>query len=78
MLIDIKVVNKLNTSNNTHLAETLNWGGHFLLTDLLILLLLSGCFETLPWEGAPVEIHQHISQTLHVITPAGKSSSGNF
>jgi hypothetical protein len=54
----------------THLAQDLHWGGHLLLTDLLVLLLLGGGLQSLPGEGAPVEVHEDVAQGLHVVSPA--------
>jgi len=54
----------------THLAQDLHWGGHLLLTDLLVLLLLGGGLQSLPGEGASVEVHEDVAQGLHVVSPA--------
>ena len=53
-----------------YLAEHLDRGRHLLLADLLVLLLLGGGLEPLPGQGAPVEVHQHVAQALHVVPPA--------
>jgi len=50
------------------LAQHLHRRGHLLLTDLLVLLLLGGGLQSLPWEAASVEVHENIAQTLHVIS----------
>lgn len=49
-------------------AEDLGWGGHLLLHDAVILLLLGGSLESLPWEGATAEVKHDISEGLHVVT----------
>lgn len=49
-------------------AENLGRGGHLLLHDAVVLLLLGGSLESLPWEGAAAEVEHDISERLHVIT----------
>jgi len=49
-------------------AEDLCWGGHLLLHDAVVLLLLGGSLKTLPWKGATAEVKHNVSQRLHVIT----------
>ncbi len=44
--------------------------GHLLLADLLVLLLLGGCLQTLPRQAAPQEVHEHVAQRLDVVAPA--------
>ena len=39
-------------------------------THLFVLLLLGGSLESLPGEGAAVEVHEHVAQGLHVVPPA--------
>ena len=51
------------------LAEHLNGGGHFLLTDAFILLPLGGSLEPLPGQRAQVEVHENVAQRLQVISP---------
>ena len=55
-------------ARSIHLAQHLHRRGHLLLTDLLVLLLLGGGLQSLPWEAASVEVHENIAQTLHVIS----------
>ena len=42
-------------------AQHLHRSGHLLLADLLVLLLLGGCLEALPGQGAQVEVHEHVA-----------------
>ena len=42
-------------------AQHLYRSGHLLLADLLVLLLLGGCLEALPGQGAQVEVHEHVA-----------------
>lgn len=49
-------------------AQNFNRSGHFLLTDSLILLSLCGSLQTLPWQRAQVEVHEHIAKRLQVIS----------
>jgi len=51
------------------LAQNFYRRGHFLLTDLLILLFLGCSLKPLPGEAAPVEVHEDIAQALHVVPP---------
>ena len=48
-------------------AKDLGWGGHLLLHDAVVLLLLSSSLESLPWEGTTAEIKHDVSERLHVI-----------
>ena len=50
------------------LAEHLDGSGHLLLADLLILLFLGRGFEPLPWQRAAIEVHEDISERLHVVS----------
>ena len=43
-------------------AQHLYRSGHLLLADLLVLLLLGGCLEALPGQGAQVEVHEHVAE----------------
>mmetsp|Transcript_49756 Transcript_49756/g.158932 ORF Transcript_49756/g.158932 Transcript_49756/m.158932 type:complete len:260 (-) Transcript_49756:839-1618(-) len=52
------------------LAENLDGGGHLLLADLLILLLLGGRLEPLPGQAAAEEVHEHVPQGLEVVATA--------
>ena len=49
-------------------AEDLGRSGHLLLHDAIILLLLRGGLQSLPWEGAAAEVEHDVSERLHVIT----------
>lgn len=51
-----------------HLTKHLNWCGELFLTDLLIFLFLCGSFETLPRQAGTIEVHQHITHALHIVT----------
>jgi len=49
-------------------AENFSWGGHLLLHDTVVLLLLGSSFQTLPWKRATAEVEHNISKRLHIIT----------
>jgi hypothetical protein len=49
-------------------AENLGRCGHLLLHDAVVLLLLGGSLETLPWKRATAEVEHDISERLHVVT----------
>lgn len=49
-------------------TQDFNRSGHFLLADSLILLSLCGSLQTLPWQRAQVEVHEHIAKRLQVIS----------
>lgn len=49
-------------------AENLGGSGHLLLHDAVILLLLRGCLQALPWQRAAAEVQHHVAQRLHVVT----------
>jgi len=49
-------------------AEDFGWGGHLLLHDTVILLLLGSSLKTLPWKGTTAEIKHNVSEGLHIIT----------
>ena len=49
-------------------AEDLGWGGHLLLHDSVILLLLGRSLQALPREGATAEVEHNVSERLHIIT----------
>ena len=51
-------------------ASTENLGGscHLLLHDSIVLLLLGGSLQTLPWEGASAEIEHDVSEGFHIVT----------
>lgn len=59
--IDGKLVGKV-------AAKDLGGSGHLLLHDAIVLLLLGGRLEALPWEGATDEVKQNISKRLHIVT----------
>ena len=48
-------------------AQKIRRGGHLLLHNAVVLLLLGGGFETLPGQGATQEVHQHVGERLKVI-----------
>lgn len=48
-------------------AKDLGGGGHLLLHDAVILLLLGGSLETLPRKGTAAEVEHDIAKRLHVI-----------
>lgn len=50
-----------------YLAQYFDGCGHLLLADLLVLLFLGGCLESLPRQTAPVEVHEHVSEGFHVV-----------
>lgn len=50
------------------LAKNLDRSGHLLLADLLILLFFSRGFEPLPRQRAAIEVHEDISERLHVVS----------
>lgn len=39
----------------------------YLFADLLILLLLVGGLQSLPWQVATVEVHEYVAKRFHVI-----------
>lgn len=49
-------------------AEELGRRRHLLLHDAIVLLLLGGSLEALPREGATEEVHEHVSEGLHVVS----------
>lgn len=49
-------------------AENFSWGGHLLLHDAVVLLLLGGSLQSLPWEGSAAEVEHNVSERLHIIT----------
>lgn len=49
-------------------AENFGWGGHLLLHDAVILLLLGSSLQALPWKGATTEVEHNVSERLHIIT----------
>ena len=51
-------------------AQHFGRGGHFLLHDAIVLLLLRRRFEPLPGQGAPAEVEHDVSQRFHVV-PTG-------
>jgi len=52
------------------LAQHVDWCGHLLLRDPLVLLLLRCSPQALPWQGALDEVHEDIAETLHVVPSA--------
>jgi len=51
------------------LAQNFYGCGHLLFTDLFIFLLLGCSLQSLPRKATSVEVHENISQALHVIPP---------
>jgi hypothetical protein len=49
-------------------AEDLGGSGHLLLHDTVILLLLGGSLETLPWERTSTEVEHDVSKGFHIVT----------
>jgi hypothetical protein len=49
-------------------AEHLGGGGHLLLHDAVVLLLLGGRLQALPGKGTAAEVEHDVSERLHVIT----------
>jgi hypothetical protein len=47
-------------------AEKIGMGCH-LLHNAIIFLLLSGCFEPLPWKGTTKEVHKGVGEQLQTI-----------
>jgi len=52
------------------LAEDLDGSRHLFFADFFVFLLLGGCFKPLPRQRGSVEVHEDITQTLHVIPSA--------
>ena len=52
------------------LTEVLDGGGLFLLANLLVLLLVSSSFQTLPRQTTSEEVHEDVAQSLEVISTA--------
>jgi len=42
---------------------------HLFLADFFVFLLFGGGLESLPGQRAPIKVHAHISQRLHVVAP---------
>lgn len=49
-------------------AEHLSGGGHLLLHDAVVLLLLGGRLKTLPGKGATAEVEHNVAKRLHIVT----------
>jgi hypothetical protein len=49
-------------------AEDFSWSCHLLLHDSVVLLLLCGSFQTLPWKRATAEVEHNIAKGFHIIT----------
>ena len=62
-------LHKPKTLTGEALAELFDGRGHFLFADSLVLLSLRSRFQTLPGQRAAKEIHEHIAQRLHVVSP---------
>ncbi|KAI0563609.1 casein kinase I [Gracilaria domingensis] len=51
-------------------AQLVDGGGDFAVGYLLVLLLLGGGAQALPWERAAVEVHEHKAERLEVVATA--------
>ena len=51
-------------------AQQLDGGGHLLLRDPVVLLLLRLPLEALPWQGAPEEVDENVADRLQVVPAA--------
>src|SRR5690606_30453616 len=49
-------------------AENLGGSGHLLLHDTVVLLLLGGSLQALPWKGATAEVEHDIAEGLHIVS----------
>ena len=61
-----------------YLAEDFDGRRHFLLADFFVFLLFRGGFEALPRQRGLVEIHENVTQTLHVIPEEKRSQEYEF
>lgn len=48
-------------------AQDLGGGGHLLLHDAVVLLLLGSSLEALPWQRATAEVQHDVSERLHIV-----------
>ena len=48
-------------------AEEISGGGHLLLHDAVVLLLLGGRLQALPGQGAAAEVEHDVAERLHVV-----------
>ena len=60
---------RVQTLTGVAFAQDLDGRGHLLLADALVLLPLGGGLESLPGQGAQVEVHEDVAQGLQVVTP---------
>jgi hypothetical protein len=49
-------------------AQQIGRGGHLLLHDSVVLLLLGSSLEALPWEGTTEEVHEDVCEWLEIIS----------
>lgn len=49
-------------------AQLRNWRCLFLLSNFLVLLLVGGGFQSLPWQTTPQEVHEHMAECLQIVT----------
>jgi hypothetical protein len=49
-------------------AEHLGGGGHLLLHDAVVLLLLGSSLQALPGKGSTAEVEHDVSKGLHIVT----------
>lgn len=64
--LDLKISSALTWEG---LAEHLDWGGHLLLHDLVILFLFVVGLDALPGEVASEQIHHHVADRFKVVSP---------
>ena len=50
------------------IAQVLDWSSLLLLSNLLVLLLVGGSLEALPWQPAAQEVHEDVAEGLEIIT----------
>lgn len=50
------------------LTQFLDRSRLLLLSNLLILLLIGGCFQALPWESTSQKVHEHMAQCFEVVS----------
>lgn len=56
------------TLTRESIAKVLDQSGLLLLTNLLVLLLVSGSFQALPGEPSAKEVHENVTQSLQVVS----------
>ena len=53
----LKKITSVGSRTGISSTEHLHRSGEFLFTDSLVLLLLGGSLQALPWEATQVEVH---------------------